>query len=152
MSFSWSSAVAGAATAIATSAILSSVPKDPIFHLVSIKLTSLKLNLPFSDAEVIMTIHVTNPNNVPISYNSTILSIFYEGSLIGTANVKAGSQSAKSCQLLQLPATLKSKEFASHASKFLGDVARREMVMNATVDIEGVAKENKAEMELLVTD
>jgi hypothetical protein len=45
-----------------------------------------------SDAELILTIHVSNPNIVPIHYSSTIMSIFYEDSLLGSAQVEAGSQ------------------------------------------------------------
>lgn len=138
--WSWTSAVIGAATATATAAIVSSLPKDPTFHLISINLTSLKLNLPLIDAEVILTVHVTNPNAVPIHYSSTVMSIFYAGSLLGSADVKAGSQAPRSCQLLHLPARLNSLEFAHHAATFLADVARREMVVDATVDIKGVAR------------
>ncbi|XP_076937799.1 uncharacterized protein LOC143605650 [Bidens hawaiensis] len=140
VNWSWTSALIGAATAAATSALISAKPKDPTFHLVSINITSFKLSLPFIDAEVILTVHVTNPNSVPIHYSSTEMSIFYAGSLLGSARVSAGSQPPKSCQLLHLPARLNSVELAHHAVKFFADVSKREMVLDATVDIEGVAR------------
>ncbi|KAI3683615.1 hypothetical protein L1987_84124 [Smallanthus sonchifolius] len=136
-------------------------------------------HLPFIDAEVILTVHVTNPNAVPIHYSPTEMSIFYAGSLLGSARVSAGSQPPRSCQLLHLPERLNSVELAHHAVQFLADVRRREMVLDATVDIEGVARvvwwrhrfkvhveshvtvdpvfldvidqENKSDMELFVT-
>lgn len=68
------------------------------------------------------------------------MSIFYAGSLLGSAKVSAGSQQPRSCQMLHLPARLSSMELAHHAVQFMADVKRREMVLDATVDIEGVAK------------
>ncbi|KAK4780146.1 hypothetical protein SAY87_016252 [Trapa incisa] len=56
------------------------------------------------------------------------------------AEVSAGHQSPRSCQLLRLPARLDGMELAHHAAKFLADVARREMVLEARVMIEGTAK------------
>ncbi|XP_042475600.1 uncharacterized protein LOC122057537 [Macadamia integrifolia] len=139
--WSWSSALIGAASATAAAAIILGKPRDPTFHLVSITLNSFKLNLPVVDAELILTVHVTNPNLVPIDYSSTVMSIFYDGSLVGSAQVHAGSQPPKSCQLLQLPARLDGLELVSHhATRFLSDLAQREMVMDATVDIAGHAK------------
>ncbi|KAI3738598.1 hypothetical protein L2E82_28635 [Cichorium intybus] len=140
VNWSWTSALIGAATATATAALLSAKPKDPTFHLVSINITSFKLSLPLVDAEVVLTVHVTNPNAVPIHYSSTEMSIFYAGSLLGTAKVSAGSQPPNSCQLLHLPARLSSMELAHHAVQVLADVGRREMVLDATVVIEGVAR------------
>ncbi|KAF5823287.1 putative Late embryogenesis abundant protein [Helianthus annuus] len=135
--WTWTSAVIGAAT---TAALISIRPKDPIFHVVSINITSFKLSIPFIDAEVTLTVNVTNPNAVPIHYSSTEMSIFYAGSLLGSAQVSAGSQPPRSCQLLHLPARLKSVELAHHGVQFMADVGRREMVLDATVDIEGVAR------------
>ncbi|GKE69786.1 hypothetical protein Tco_1527858, partial [Tanacetum coccineum] len=83
--WSWTSALVGAATATATAALISAKPKDPTFHLISIKITSFKLSIPLVDAEVVLTVHVTNPNAVPIHYSSTQMSIFYAGSLLGSA-------------------------------------------------------------------
>ncbi|KAK7860371.1 uncharacterized protein LOC112037123 [Quercus suber] len=138
--WSWSSAIIGAASAAAASALISAKPKDPTFHVISISLTSFKLNLPVLDIELILTVHVTNPNIVPIHYSSTTMSIFYDGSLLGSAEVEAGSQGPQSCQLLRLPARLDGVQLAHHAVKFLTDVARREMVLDAAVDIGGTAK------------
>ncbi|KAK9938969.1 hypothetical protein M0R45_015679 [Rubus argutus] len=67
--WSWSSALIGAASAVAATALLSAKPKDPTFHLVSFKLTSFKLNIPVLDANVMLTVHVTNPNITPIHYS-----------------------------------------------------------------------------------
>nr|GMD17853.1 late embryogenesis abundant hydroxyproline-rich glycoprotein [Ipomoea batatas] len=138
--WSWSSALIGAAAATATAALLSSKPRDPAFHLVSIDLTSFKPNFPVMDADVILTVHVSNPNVAPIQYSPTEMSIFYAGSLLGSAHVKAGSQPPRSCQLLRLPARLKGNQLAKHSKKFVEDVGRREMVLDAAVDIEGAAK------------
>ncbi|OVA10014.1 Late embryogenesis abundant protein [Macleaya cordata] len=139
--WSWNSALLiGAVSATATAAIILAKPKDPTFHLISITLTSFKLNLPVLDAELILTVHVTNPNIVPIYYSSSSMSIFYDGALLGSAQVQAGSQPPKSCQILKLPARLDGIELAHHATKFLADLARREMVLDAEVDIEGNAK------------
>ncbi|KHN38623.1 hypothetical protein glysoja_008172 [Glycine soja] len=138
--WSWSSAIIGAASAVAASALISAKPKDPTFHLISINFTSLKLNFPLLDAEVLLTVHVTNPNIAPIHYSSTSMSIFYQGSLLGSAQVQAGSQPPRSCQLLRLPARLHALELAHHATRFLHDVARREMFLDAVVDIAGTAR------------
>ncbi|KAL5579768.1 hypothetical protein UlMin_015697 [Ulmus minor] len=138
--WSWSSALIGAASAVAATAIVAAKPKDPTFHLISINLTSLKLKLPVVDTELILTVHVTNPNIVPIQYSSTTMSIFYQGSLLGSADVQAGSQPPRSCQLLRLPAKLNGLQLAHHAARFVADVTRREMVLHAAVDIGGTAR------------
>ncbi|XP_055833131.1 uncharacterized protein LOC129902112 [Solanum dulcamara] len=138
--WSWTSAFVGAATAAATVVALSSKPRDPDFHLVSIDLTSFKLNFPVLDAELILTVHVTNPNVTSINYSSTEMSIFYSGDHLGSARVKAGSQPPRSCQVLRLPARLSGVQLAHHGKEFVADVAKREMVLDATVDIEGFAK------------
>ncbi|KAJ4845146.1 hypothetical protein Tsubulata_018409 [Turnera subulata] len=138
--WSWTSAAIGAASATCVAALLSARPKDPTFHLISIKLTSFRLNFPVVDAELILTVHVTNPNVTPISYAPTTMSIFYDGLLLGSAKVQAGSQRGRSCQLLKLPTRLDGQELAHRAAKFFGDVARREMELDAKVDIGGTAK------------
>ncbi|XP_028756800.1 uncharacterized protein LOC114716034 [Neltuma alba] len=138
--WSWSSAIVGAASAVAATALVSAKPKDPTFHLISISFTSLKLHLPVLDAELILTVHVTNPNVAPIHYSSTSMSIYYQGSLLGSAEVQAGSQPPRSCQLLHIPARLNGLELAHHAAQFVADVAKREMVLDAAVDISGTAK------------
>ncbi|XP_058217064.1 uncharacterized protein LOC131327943 [Rhododendron vialii] len=138
----WTTALLGAASATAAAAIITARPRDPTFHLISISLNSLKLNFPVPvlDAELILTVHVTNPNIVTVHYSSTEMSIFYAGSLLGSAHIDAGSQLPKSCRHLRLPARLSGLELAHHAAKFAADVGRREMVLDAEVDIEGAAK------------
>ncbi|XP_048436029.1 uncharacterized protein LOC125475365 [Pyrus x bretschneideri] len=68
------------------------------------------------------------------------MSIFYKGSLLGTAQVEAGSQPAKSSQKILLPARLYGLQMAHHAASFIADAARREMVLDAAVDIVGAAR------------
>ncbi|XP_075521284.1 uncharacterized protein LOC142554501 [Primulina tabacum] len=138
--FCWGSALVGAAAAAATALVVNAKPRDPTFHLVSIDLTCFKLNFPVIDAETILTVHVTNPNVVSIKYPDTTMSIFYDGSLLGSAPVQAGSQPPRSCQLLRLPARLSGLQLAQHGKKFLLDVGQREMVLDSTVDIKGAAK------------
>ncbi|XP_050371006.1 uncharacterized protein LOC126789006 [Argentina anserina] len=140
VNWSWTSALVGAASAVATTALLSAKPKDPTFDLISIDLTSFKLNLPLLDADLVLTVHVTNPNVTPIHYSSSTMSIFYKGSLLGSADVLAGSQSAKSCKLLRLPARLDGLQLAHHAASFVADIAKRQMVLDAAVDIAGAAR------------
>ncbi|KZV17365.1 hypothetical protein F511_23048 [Dorcoceras hygrometricum] len=138
--FCWGSALVGAAAAATTALVMTAKPRNPTFHLVSIDLTSFKLNFPFVDAETILTVHVTNPNVVSIKYPDTTMSIFYAGSLLGSAPVQAGSQPPRSCQLLRLPARFSGLQLAQHGKKFLSDVGQREMVLDSTVDIRGAAK------------
>lgn len=138
--FSWASALVGASAATAAAFVISSKPRDPTFHLISIELTSFKFNFPALDAEMILTVHVTNPNVAPIHYSNTEMSIFYSGSLLGSAPIQAGSQPPRSCQMLRLPARLSGLQLAHHGKEFLADMARREMVLDSTVDIRGAAK------------
>ncbi|MBA0578803.1 uncharacterized protein LOC105792808 [Gossypium raimondii] len=140
VNWSWTSALIGAASATAAAALISAKPKDPTFHLISIKLTSFKINLSNINADLTLTVHVTNPNITPIHYSSTAMSIFYNGSFLGEAHVKAGSQPPRSCRVLELPARLDGVELAHHAGKFFADVAKREMALDAKVEISGTAK------------
>lgn len=147
--FSWTSALIGAAAATATTAVIFAKPKLPAFRLVSlsalqVKLTGAgageKVKFPLIEADLILTVHVTNPNILPVRYSATSLSIYYGGSLLGWAQVPAGSQPANSCQLLRLPARLNGVGLAQHAKRFIGDVKMRKMVLDAEVDISGWAK------------
>lgn len=139
--WSWSSALVGAASATAVSTILSVKPRDPSFQLVAITLTSFTLHFPFLDAELTLTVHVTNPNATPIAYGPSTISIFYDGTLLGTAELAAGTQGPRSCQLVRMPARLDGVELvAHHARRFLVDVAKREMVLDAAVEIDGSAR------------
>ncbi|MQL80716.1 hypothetical protein Taro_013166 [Colocasia esculenta] len=138
--WSWTSALVGAATTAATGALILGKPRDPTFHLISVELSSFHLHLPLLDVELILTVHVTNPNIVPIHYAAATMSIFYQGALLGTAQVQAGSQGPMSCQVLRLAARLDGLELAHHAPALLADAARREMALDATVDIAGTAR------------
>ncbi|GAA0186137.1 hypothetical protein LIER_33425 [Lithospermum erythrorhizon] len=138
--WSWSTPTIEAAAATAAALLLSARPKDPHFELISIELTSFKLNFPLLDAELILTVQVTNPNIVSIEYPSAEMSISYSGSVLGSAVVRAGSQSGRSRKVVKLPARLDGLKLASQMKQFVADVAKREMVMDASVEIEGVAK------------
>ncbi|KAB1223133.1 hypothetical protein CJ030_MR2G024848 [Morella rubra] len=138
--WSWTSALIGAAAAAGAMTIISAKPKDPTFDLISINLTSFKLNLPVLDVELVLSVHAINPNAVAVNYSAAKMSIFYDGSLLGSAEVQAGSQAPRSCEMLRLPAQLHGLELAHHASRFVADVAKREMVLDAAADIEGTAK------------
>ncbi|CAL1367207.1 unnamed protein product [Linum trigynum] len=138
--WSWASFLAGGASAVAAAALLRAKPQDPTFHLISINLGSFKLNFPVLDADLTLTVHVTNPNIVPVHYSAATLSIYYDGSLLGSARVESGSQPARSCRLIRLPGRLDGLELAQHAKRFLNDVASREMVLDARVDVGGTAK------------
>lgn len=134
--WSWTAALIGAAT----TAFILGRPRDPTFHLISVELSAFRLNLPLLDVELALVVHVTNPNVVPIHYAASTMSIFYDGALLGTAQVEAGSQDAKSCQVLRLPARLDGLELAHHAKTLLADAARGEMALDASVDIAGTAR------------
>ncbi|KAG9459067.1 hypothetical protein H6P81_003575 [Aristolochia fimbriata] len=138
--WSWTSALVGAVSATAAAGVLAAKPRDPAFQLISISLTSFTLHFPVLDADLILTVHVTNPNVVPIEYGPSTMSIFYDGSLLGTAALEAGAQPSRSCQVVRLPARLDGIQLAHHASRFFADVARREMVLDAAVEINGTAK------------
>ncbi|GAB2274593.1 hypothetical protein Dimus_009361 [Dionaea muscipula] len=138
--WSWTSALIGAASAAAAAAVIVGRPRDPSFQVTSINLTNFKLNFPVLDAELILAVHVTNPNIVPVEYSSTTMSIIYDGAILGSAYFDAGSQSARSCQLLRLPARMSGLQLAHHGNKFLADVARREMVLHGAVDFHGSAR------------
>ncbi|KAK9734565.1 hypothetical protein RND81_04G148800 [Saponaria officinalis] len=148
--FNWPSILLGATAATVATTLISAKPKPPSFRLVSLTALRLKLNnggsladdvkFPRLDADLILNVHVSNPNILPVSYGATSLSIYYDGSLLGSAEVPAGSQRARSCELLRLPARLNGLELAQHAKRFVGDVAKREMVLNADVDICGWVK------------
>ncbi|XP_010685996.2 uncharacterized protein LOC104900303 [Beta vulgaris subsp. vulgaris] len=153
--WSWTSAIIGATAATAATTFFLAKPKVPNFRLVS--LTSLQLKFknstkekqhqnqdnvkfPRLDADLILTIHVSNPNILPVRYSATSLSIYYDGSFLGSAYVPAGSQPANSCQLLRLQARLNGQELVQHAKRFISDVGKRMMVLDAEVDICGWAK------------
>ncbi|XP_072978320.1 uncharacterized protein [Typha angustifolia] len=137
--WSWGSVLIGAASATAATAAIWARPRGPTFHLISIALSSFHLNLPLLDVELTLTVHVTNPNVVPIHYSPATVSISYAGSHLGTAQLHAGSQPAMSCRLIQLPARLNGIEMAHHVTAILSDATRRQMDLDASVDIAGAA-------------
>ncbi|PKU66430.1 uncharacterized protein LOC110112656 isoform X2 [Dendrobium catenatum] len=138
---SYKTAAIGAASAAAAAAAIFAVrPKDPTFQLVSINLSSFHLNLPVLDLELTLAVHVTNPNIVPVRYSPASVSIFYAGSLLGSAALEAGSQPPMSCSLVYLPARLNGLQLAQHAASILADAARRRMSLDAAVDIAGDAR------------
>ncbi|XP_075498875.1 uncharacterized protein LOC142537206 [Primulina tabacum] len=136
----WSSALVATVAVAVAALVMAAKPRDPTFNLISIKLTSFKLKFPVLDAEAILTVEVTNPNVVPINYSDTTMSIFYDGNLLGSAPIDAGSQPARSSQQLHLPARLSGLKLAKHGKRFMSDVGKREMVLDSTVDICGAAK------------
>uniref|UniRef100_A0A803MW27 Water stress and hypersensitive response domain-containing protein n=1 Tax=Chenopodium quinoa TaxID=63459 RepID=A0A803MW27_CHEQI len=159
VNWSWTSALIGATTATAATTFFFIKPKVPSFRLVSLTALQLKFKnsineghsysneelndkkkLPRLDADLILTIHVTNPNILPVRYSATSLSIYYDGSYLGSSHVPAGSQPPNSCQLLRLQARLNGQELAHHAKRFIGDVTKRAMAIHAEVDICGWAK------------
>ncbi|KAL2528490.1 Late embryogenesis abundant (LEA) hydroxyproline-rich glycoprotein family [Forsythia ovata] len=113
----------GAVAATATTVILSAKLCDPTFYFISIDLTSFKFNFPLLDTEMILTVHVTNPNVVSIQYSSTKMFIYYAGSLLDSTPVMASSQPPRSCQLLRLSVRLSGLRLAHHATRFLAYAA-----------------------------
>lgn len=134
------SAAVGAAGTSATTAVLRSIPRDPTFQLISVSVATFNFHLPLLDADLLLTFHVINPNVVPIRCGPSLVSIFYDGSLLGTAKLEPLNQKPKSCRLVALRAHLDSVVLGHHAVKFLADVARREMVLEAEVTVHGEAK------------
>ncbi|OWM73646.1 uncharacterized protein LOC116198707 [Punica granatum] len=137
--WSWTSALIGAASAAAATAVILAKPRDPTFDLISVDVTSFKLKFPSVEAELLLTVCATNPNIAPAHYSPTTVSIFYDGSLLGSADVAAGSHPSKSCQVLRLPARLDGGKLAHNAGRFFADVARREVVLDTAVDVAGDA-------------
>lgn len=138
--WSWTSALIGATAAAAATAVILAKPRDPVIDLISVDLTSFKLKFPSVEAELLLTVHARNPNFAPAHYSPATASIFYDGSLLGSADLAAGSQPPRSCRVLRLPARLDGAKLAHHAGRFFSDVARREMVLDAAVDVAGDAR------------
>lgn len=140
MGNSWSSALVAVVVVAVAALVMVVMPIDPTFNVISVKLNSFKLKFPVLDAEAVLTVEVTNPNVVPIKYSDTTMSIFYDGNLLGSAPIDAGSQPARSTQQLQLSARLSGLKLAKHGKRFMSDVGKREMVLDSKVDISGAAK------------
>lgn len=138
--WSWGSALAGAATTAAATALVLCRPRDPRFELISISLSAFHFRPPAAlDIGLTLTVHATNPNVVPVRYGPSTVSILYGGAHLGTARLDAGEQPATSCRLLHLPARLDGVELAHRARALLSDVARRHMELDAAVEIAGEA-------------
>jgi len=136
--WSWGSALAGAATTAAATALVLCRPRDPRFELISISLSAFHFRAPAAlDIGLTLTVHATNPNVVPVRYGPSTVSILYGGAHLGTARLDAGEQPATSCRLLHLPARLDGVELAHRARAILSDVARRHMELDAAVEIAG---------------
>lgn len=151
VNWNWTSALIGATAATAATTVFFAKPKVPKFRLVGLSALQLKFKnstnedhqepkFPRLDADLVLTIHVNNPNILPVRYSATSLSIYYDGSFLGSAHVPAGSQPPNSCQLLRLQARLNGQVLAQHAKRFIGDVTKREMVIDSEVDICGWTK------------
>ncbi|KAK4765088.1 hypothetical protein SAY86_026178 [Trapa natans] len=138
--WSWTSALVGAASVAAATAVILAKPKNPVIDLISVDLTSFRLKFPSVEAQLLLTVHASNPNFAPAHYSPATVSIFYAGSLLGSADVAGGSQPPRSCRVLRLPARLDGVKLAHHAGRFFSDVARREMVLDAAVDVAGDAR------------
>jgi hypothetical protein len=122
-------------------------PKDPKFEVVGMELSGFKLRwmtesfLPYAvlDVSMKLSIKVTNPNITPIQYTATTMDIFYRGTLMGQAQVEAGSQGAQCDQVIEIPAKLDGLKITEHVKELFQDVAKREMQMSAVVTIAGDA-------------
>uniref|UniRef100_A0A7I4C3I2 Water stress and hypersensitive response domain-containing protein n=1 Tax=Physcomitrium patens TaxID=3218 RepID=A0A7I4C3I2_PHYPA len=122
-------------------------PKDPSFEVIHIELSGFKVRwmteslIPYAVVDVAMkiSIKVTNPNITPIKYTSTTMVMFYRGTKMGTADVEAGSQDARSDQVIEIPAKLDGLKITEHLKELFQDVRKREMVMSAVVTITGDA-------------
>lgn len=123
-------------------------PRDPIFEVVSIAFKGFKfrfctdspLLLAVIDAELVLSIKVTNPNILPIEYTSTVMDIFYHGDLLGQAKVEEGSQDANSQEVLEVPAKLDGLEMTNHLKDLISDIRKREMTLHSVVTIKGNAR------------
>lgn len=134
--------------AVAAATLFRLRPRDPIFEVLSITFKGFKfrfctdspLLLAVVDAELTLSIKVTNPNVLPIEYTSTVMDIFYHGDLLGQAKVQEGSQGANSQEVLDVTAKLDGLEMTNHLKQLLLDVRNREMTLHSVVTIKGNAR------------
>jgi LEA14-like dessication related protein len=91
------------------------------------------------DVSLTLFIKVINPNVTPIQFSSTVMDIYYKGTLLGQAQVDSGSQEAKSEQVMEVPAKLDGLEMTNHLKDLFADVAKREMMLHSVVTIAGSA-------------
>ncbi|KAG6545398.1 hypothetical protein Mapa_012997 [Marchantia paleacea] len=140
--------LASAAVGGAASCLYSIRPRDPIFEVVEIKLNGFNLRfctdspmlMAVVDVELILCIKVTNENIAPIEYSSTIMDIFYRGTLLGQAKVEEGGQDAKSSKVIEVPCKLDGLEMTNHVKDLFKDVTKREMTLHSVVTIAGHAR------------
>jgi LEA14-like dessication related protein len=122
-------------------------PRDPVFEVQSITLSGFNVRfttesaLPMAVVDVSLTlfIKVINPNVTPIQFSSTVMDIYYKGTLLGQAQVDSGSQEAKSEQVMEVPAKLDGLKMTNHLKDLFADVTKREMTLNSVVTISGCA-------------
>ncbi|TKY57962.1 Late embryogenesis abundant protein, LEA-14 [Spatholobus suberectus] len=136
----WNSIIIKAVTVVIVTTSILKKPKDPTFNLVSTYFSSLKLNYSLLEADLFLTFNVANPNIVPAHYSSITVSIFYEGSFLGSTDVQGDSQPPESNVQLHLLAYLPELELADHATRFVHDVVRRRMVLDVVVDVVGTSR------------
>jgi hypothetical protein len=91
------------------------------------------------DVSLTLFIKVINPNVTPIQFSSTVMDIYYKGTLLGQAQVDSGSQEAKSEQVMEVPAKLDGLKMTNHLKDLFADVTKREMTLNSVVTISGCA-------------
>ncbi|CAM6099970.1 unnamed protein product [Calypogeia fissa] len=123
-------------------------PRDPVFEVVAISLKGFNLRfctdspmlMAVIDVELTLSIKVTNDNVAPIEYTSTIMDIYYRGNLLGQAQVKEGTQEAKSSKVLEVPCKLDGLEMTNHVTDLFKDVTKREMNLHSVVTIAGRAR------------
>nr|ABR17564.1 unknown [Picea sitchensis] len=122
-------------------------PKDPVFEVLSIHVKGVKLNLntdtliplAFLDVELSISIKITNPNLMPIEHKSTVMCIYYKGSLLGQAQVPEGGQGGNCSKVLEVPTKIDGVEVTQHIKDLVKDVSRREMDLKSVVNIKGSA-------------
>jgi hypothetical protein len=122
-------------------------PRDPVFQVVSRNVKGFKLGfnkdslspLVFVDMELSISIKVTNPNLMPIEHESTVLCIYYKGTLLGQAQVPAGIQGANCSEVLVVPIKIDGVMATPHLKDLAKDVSRREMDLRSVVNMKGSA-------------
>ncbi|KAG0504324.1 hypothetical protein M758_7G023700 [Ceratodon purpureus] len=119
-------------------------PQDPILDIKNITLSGFDLHLSKEsmllavlDVDLTLFVRIVNPNIAPITFDTTILDIYYKGSILGQAKLYPGDQAARSEQMLELPCKLNGLEATHHLQDLLGDVAKRVMVLHARATING---------------
>ncbi|KAL3690503.1 hypothetical protein R1sor_016812 [Riccia sorocarpa] len=123
-------------------------PRDPVFEVLTIELKGFNLRfctdspmlMAVVDVELTLSIKVTNDNVAPIEYSSTIMDVFYRGSLLGQAKVEEGAQAARCSKVIYVPCKLDGLEMTNHVKDLFKDVTKREMMLHSVVTIAGHAR------------